>query len=439
MRAHLSAWRARPLREEQYGVTQLVGDMSHIKQHVDAASVRLRDSTVSQTKIIGFSKKVLELLSQKGWEQDVRDAWDDLMESEVTALMNSLRNAVSDDPWDTTRVLTLRQRDTLAAVFSEVLGIPPTGLVASPESICRAIVALCSSGRISSSAVNAAIQKHAITFSSSQAIENAKNRFNRTRPLGQSPLPSPALECRVSPYPTPVLSLSSDLQAELANLKHPRGRLSAIRKRQAELLLGESLKTRQDAEIQFHKQRDSVLPLSETQLSNGTKLGTTPFLFPNLSASPSFPDCDLGSDGDVKVTTSVSGVLDCPLSLDFETLTSVDSAIQFNRPHLLSSHSSHSTLSLGVHHPDGGSSPSMFQAPPLSYSSLSDMLTQLNLSQYEWKLKKCGYDLCSDLQGISKEELIAMGMLPGHAQRLLNTVTAGESRNIFFNQTTQGN
>eukprot|EP01060_Flectonema_neradi_P029569 TRINITY_DN4115_c0_g1_i1.p1 TRINITY_DN4115_c0_g1~~TRINITY_DN4115_c0_g1_i1.p1 ORF type:complete len:452 (+),score=93.70 TRINITY_DN4115_c0_g1_i1:456-1811(+) len=446
MRAHLSAWRAKPLQKEQYDVTQNVGDMSHIKQHVDAASVRLRDTAVRQTKLIGLSKKVLELLAQKGWEQDVREAWEDLIETEVTALMTSLRNAVTTDSWDTTRVLTIRQRDVLDAVFSEILGIPPMGLVASPESICRAIVALCSSGRISPAAVSTSIEKHAATHSSTQAIDHAKSRFTRTRPLGQSPLPSPALECRVSPYPTPVLSLSSDLQAELANLKHPRGRLSAIRKRQAELLLGESLKTRQAAELQFHKQRENALPLSESQLLNGSKLGTTPFLFRMPPASSTFSQNDEkfalnGDEGprDMSLSSGGGGGAEgTPMSLDFDSLLSMESPTN-QRPQILSSHSSHSSISLGVphrsHHQhklDNTSSPSMIQTPPINFSSLSDMLSQLKLSQYEWKLKKCGYDLCSDLFGISKDELVTMGMLPGHAQRLMNTVGAAESRNLYY-------
>ncbi|KAJ9471988.1 hypothetical protein DIPPA_05402 [Diplonema papillatum] len=267
IKAHLSASKARPLKVEQYGIAQMITDGSHATQRIDSASIKFRDAVVERSVQSGVPHKMAELLSSRGWLSKVNETWAVVSNQQVESLLQSIRAAVPADPWDLTLVLTLAQREVLSKLFAEVVAASTEGLVSSPASVCRCLIALSAAGVVEMERVHALVNQHAL----------------QSRPLPAGPrkwsgllMPAPSMErivdcCRVEPYPTS----RAGAEGKSADADVKRGKISAVRKRQLEVLLTHA-RNRQREEVRYHEKLEDIRPLDEAQLSNGTKLGTTP-------------------------------------------------------------------------------------------------------------------------------------------------------------------
>eukprot|EP01064_Diplonema_japonicum_P006569 TRINITY_DN14417_c0_g1_i1.p1 TRINITY_DN14417_c0_g1~~TRINITY_DN14417_c0_g1_i1.p1 ORF type:complete len:505 (+),score=123.23 TRINITY_DN14417_c0_g1_i1:31-1545(+) len=373
VKAHLSAWRARPLKEDAYNFKEQVGEITHVSQHVNSASAWLRETNTTEKITAALPKMIIAILATKGWKEVVEEKWCEVTEDEVEELLEHIRSVVSLDAWDSTRVLGLGQREVLGNSFNKIVQADCSNIKASPSNTCKCLLALCKANITTLQTVGSVIEKQSIVYAN--MMRSAKDTLL---------VPPPSPSCRTAPYP-----MKGDLRGELAGLQRKPGKVGLVRRKQLEVLLEDAQK-RQSAEVMYHKKIEGTRPLQEFHKSNGIKLGMTPLHVPCVAS----PTCFL-------MDTLNSDVSMCSMSVD-----------EGDEPR-----------DVGM---DGEAESSHASQPPANVGTpcLASLMLSLKLTQYTFDLKKAGYDLPTDLQGISKNELLSIGFLPGHAQRLLNAVSS---------------
>eukprot|EP01059_Diplonema_ambulator_P004251 TRINITY_DN13956_c0_g1_i1.p1 TRINITY_DN13956_c0_g1~~TRINITY_DN13956_c0_g1_i1.p1 ORF type:complete len:647 (+),score=120.60 TRINITY_DN13956_c0_g1_i1:1169-3109(+) len=383
VKAHLSAWRARPLKDNAYDFATQVGERTHTSQHVNSASAWLRETNPAQVeKISTAPKSMLKILEKRGLKAVVHDKWNEVNETDVEKLLEYIRDTTPVDDWDRTRVLGLGQREVLENSFSKIVNEDCSTVTASPSTMCRCIMALCLAGFTDLAVVKSTIQKQSAVYKSIMRVSDA---------LQSPPPPSPS--CRTAPYPMK----SMDPRAELLGLQRKPGKVSVVRQRQLEVLL-EHAKRRQREELLFYKRKELTQPLQDYHKRNGIRLGMTPIQVPCVASPTCFVQSEQSVNCDQSVCSTVSMSVD-----DFEL------------------------ESLGGMDVDQGPAPSVCSSASVGSQvhcvrTTAELLGSLKLSQYTFDLKDSGYDLPTDLIGITKQELLSIGLLPGHAQRLLNAI-----------------
>ena len=419
MKAHDSARSAMSLTQDRYGVAS-------------SSLAKFVGSSPSQPSS-NLPKQFVSILQEQGCVAPVRDAWLQVSEAETSALLRDVRDIVPTDPWDQTRMLTVRQREVLGLVFRAVVGSQEP-LVLSPASTCRCILALVKSGHAKVSDLSAAIAEEADKVAArprAAAVDPQGPPGSRAKSPLVFSLPLhllPSHDARSSPYPSSLPSSRSlnsrntetprSVTAWGTPLGTPRGanqpnKISHVRKNQLELLLQDAPQ-RQQSEMEFQRRQEQRRPLQESQLQVASALGVIRphVLAPAHHAVPRRRPAE-----------SPPPAASSPMSLF---------ALQ-SQPQIVSAAVEAEAGDAGLEEllstGSGGPPPSYAQASP-PYSAVdaapvgvAELLPSLGLRDYSELLLRSGYEYSSDLVGVTKDELLAMGILPGHAQRLINGVS----------------